>query len=39
MCLATFATKYTTTTKKAGEENVIELKDPKLGRMVKRGHD
>ena len=39
MCLATFATKYTTTTKKAGEKNVIELKDPKLGRMVKRGHD
>ena len=39
MCLATFATKYTTTTKKAGEKNVIELKDPKLGRTVKRGHD
>ena len=39
MCLAVFATKYTTTTKKAGQKNVIELKDPKLGRMVKRGHD
>ena len=39
MCLATFATRYSTTSKKAGERNVIELKDPTLGRMVKRSKD
>ena len=39
MCLATFATRYLTTNKKAGERNVIELKDPKMGRMVKRSKD
>ena len=39
MCLAVFATRYTITSKKAGQANVIELKDAKLGRMVKRGKD
>ena len=39
MCLVTFATRYSTTNKKTGERNVIELKDPKLGRMVKRSKD
>ena len=39
MCLAVFAIRYATTNKKAGEKNVIVLKDPKLGRMVKRGKD
>ena len=39
MCLAVFATRYCVTNKKAGEKNVIELKDPKLGRMAKRSKD
>ena len=39
MCLAVFATRYNITSKNAGEKNVIELKDPKLGRMIKRGRD
>ena len=39
MCLAVFATRYVVTNKNAGAKNVIELRDPKLGRMMKRGKD